>query len=323
MNELIDKINKNNLKQEIVELSTKLNHYQKKVGSLEISKDETLDDVTIYGSQLDFFSPFFVKGKRRNCLYTLTSQLSLPRINRVSMQLKNWSECISIALHINIKDFERKFKNSLKLVRNMIKNEFNDIYENVDIHLHISEYYKINTLRSFSLKYSPTELVVILDIDWILSSNILENLRKFGPPKRKSIYALMTLYWNCTKTCFYPYGQHLLDYERWRKSEDMYEIGLGFPFEPYIIGYKSEFPEFSKRFDFGGNDKVSFMYEISLMKFKCYVMPKVYVAHYPHEKIEHWGTRSYERAVEQWSFFIKELQQKFPNEKIINQYKKK
>jgi hypothetical protein len=282
------------------------------------------DSITIYGTQLDFYYPnFMIAPKKKKCLYTLTSQLSLPRLDRVSLQLKSWKECVSIALHINIKDFEKNFHNSLFNVKSLIKKDFPDVYENTDIHLHVSEYYKINTLRNFAMKLSPTDLIFIVDIDWIVSPDIHQILQKFGPPPKKTVYSLITLKWDCKKDCFYPHGQHMSDYDKWLKANTPYNVDFNFPYEPYAIGRKSEFPLFSPRFDFGGNDKVSFFFQLGMMDFKFIVLPNCSVTHYPHKNIEHWGTRSYERAVEQWHIFIKELRVLLPHKNIMDHYGEK
>jgi hypothetical protein len=59
------------------------------------------------------------------------------------------------------------------------------------------------------------------------------------------------------------------------------------------------------------------------MDFKFIVLPNCSVTHYPHKNIEHWGTRSYERAVEQWHFFIKELRVLLPHKNIMDHYYEK
>jgi hypothetical protein len=306
------------LKEDFSKLKQKLMEKMNKRKSLE-------EGITLYGTQLDFFLPNFITPtKEKKCVYTMTSQLSLPRLDRISLQLKHWHDCISVSLHINIKDFENKFKNSLLELKLYIQKDFPEIYENVDIHLHISEYYKINTLRNFALLHCKTDLVFILDIDWIISPNIHQILNQFGPPPSKSVYCLMTLKWNCVdthnETCFYPHGQHLSNYNQWKTTSSTFKIPIYFPYEPYAIGRRSELPLFSTRFDFGGNDKVSFFYEASLMDIGGIVLPNCSVTHYPHKNVEYWGTRSYERAVEQWHEFIIELRKKFPHKNIVNHY---
>lgn len=292
---------------------------------------EILLNTKLKGDKLDYFYPnFYQKSKIGACKYTLVSQLSFARLDRILLQQEHWNECISIGFFMNIKEFNEKFDNLFQLF-DLFDSQFSNS-KHLNIHLHISDQYKINTLRNLSLDYSTSKYVLIIDIDWIVSKNIHEIIDKFGPPKSKQVFCLMTFDMKCPdlypslKTCnitdFYPHGQHLTNYDKWIQSNVLYEINYSFPYEPYVFMKRNQVPRYRTRFDFGGNDKVSHFFEIGLMDFKFFVLPKCFVSHYPHLHVENWGTRSYERAVELWHEYIKELRLLFPHKEIRDNYLK-
>jgi hypothetical protein len=303
-----------------------------------IEKKNFFENIDIGGKEFDFFySNFYKLENSKNvpfCEYSIVSQLTYPRLDRILYQARNWKQCISVALHISKQDFDSQFDNKISNVYTKLEQTFKEITTTkIYIHLHLSNVYKINTLRNFAMKHSISEYVLFLDIDWIVSKNLFEILKKFGPPKQKTVYALITFdmkcnentgwypnSFNCQITNYYPHGQHMTNYEKWKISDRPYKVEYNWPYEPYFVGKKSELPLANPIFDFGGNDKVSLVQEMALIDFSFFVLPNCYVSHYPHIKIEHWSTRSYEKAVELWHDYIPKLRLKYPHKEIRDHY---
>lgn len=95
-----------------------------------------------------------------------------------------------------------------------------------------------------------------------------------------------------------------------------------FPYEPYLIGRRTEFPRFSRFFDFVGNNRVSFLYELNIRNFTFSMLPWTYVGHIPHFNIDKWGTKrlTFDFSLKYWNDFIKQMRAKYPNQEIIDEY---
>lgn len=244
------------------------------------------------GNDATIVYPNFITGNIK-CNTTIVSQFTFQRLNRLEMQVTRWTDCFSVGLFVTKKEFE-KFNNLNNLKEHLLKFKFNN---QVDIHLCFGDSYKINTMRNLSIKYSKSEIIFILDIDWIISEDLQKQVIKYGNPKSKVPYAFITMEYACSRlsldscnvTNYYPHGQHMSDYEKWKISEEPYEVIYNFPYEPYIIVNKSEIPEFSPKFDFGG--KYCFIFNVLVIKFHFFL------------NLEFWGINLKYYLVVIWHIF--------------------
>ncbi|KAF2073052.1 hypothetical protein CYY_005635 [Polysphondylium violaceum] len=104
------------------------------------------------------------KNKNNNSQYfvTVVTQSTVDRLYKVGLMASKWKAPISIALYIKNRDIE------LPLLTKIL-NENPSLKKYADIHLLYSNQtrYPVNNLRNLAIKYSRTDLVFVMDADFI------------------------------------------------------------------------------------------------------------------------------------------------------------
>lgn len=170
--------------------------------------------------------------------------------------------------------------------------------------------YPVNNLRNLALKNSQTDLVMILDADFVTSSGMHQYLSEFGHqlkgneklafvvpafssdikptslPKTKTdllpaIHSKQVQLVNdgpCPK-CHGP-----TDYERWQQSVEPYEVLYKWIYEPYLFLNKAYLLElFDERLKGYGFDKNTHSYALAVAGYRFVVLPQPFVIHLNHE----------------------------------------
>jgi glycosyltransferase-like protein LARGE len=180
--------------------------------------------------------------------------------------------------------------------------------------------YPVNTLRNRALSAAHTELVYMVDGDFIPSEGlygwIMDNydeiLRASNQPDRPAAY-VVPIFMQTNRFDDRPATQAdmlaalqagkagrpgdpadrphhgLVDYDRWATAVDPYRIDFRFFFEPYLVVSLRQVPEWDQRFAYYGFDKCMHAYTMDRMGFEFFVIPEHFTVHLPHPQ-ESWST---------------------------------
>jgi hypothetical protein len=211
-----------------------------------------------------------------------------------------------------------------------LEKKFPKILKNVDLHIAFIERklrYQMNFFRNIAWKYSSTPYILILDIDFIPSSNLVDELIKFSQhpfmeliKEKKGVLALPTFHWNCKCNVLHckseefhdscsrglpmlhdHVAQEATNITRWYNSTTPYEVQYSIMYEPYIFGSRN-MTQFDEMFDYG-NDKVQHMYELAAQKYKIFVLPNAFVGHLDHVEGVHKSPHEHNGVQDAWRVF--------------------
>ncbi|KAM9980133.1 hypothetical protein ACTFIZ_006373 [Dictyostelium cf. discoideum] len=102
----------------------------------------------------------------RNYQITIVTQTTVDRLSKVSMMAEKWKAPLSVAVFI--KDSENP-KAEIERMEKHIANDYPALSYYSDIHILISNKtrYPVNNLRNLAIKHSRTDLVFIMDADFL------------------------------------------------------------------------------------------------------------------------------------------------------------
>lgn len=175
--------------------------------------------------------------------------------------------------------------------------------------------YPINSLRNLALEQAATDLVFLVDIDFIPSENMHEQLTQtyayllsesastvfvvpafemlgeksssfdsFQMPSSKTL--VHSLYENQQiigfHTKHFAPGHKATNFDLWFQSNFPYQVNYEEGYEPYVIAFRSLVPKYDERFRGYGMNKITHLYEINSMGFKFTVLPHVFLVTLPH-----------------------------------------
>ena len=192
------------------------------------------------------------------------------------------------------------------------------LYGNAPSGTEYNDVYPINSLRNLALDAAQTDLVLLVDVDFIPSRELAQlchagvpaygTYREMGvcgaalvvpafdvsgeASSLPSTQGELASLWEQRKadivsmkacqTCHAP-----IDYPRWFDTMRPYIVEYQDHFEPYIITLREGLPRYDERFRGHGKDKVSFLYEVSRVR-PMLVLPGVFLIHRAHDKSESW-----------------------------------
>ncbi|DBA65541.1 TPA: hypothetical protein ACH3X2_003151 [Trebouxia sp. C0005] len=175
----------------------------------------------------------------------------------------------------------------------------------------------LNALRNRAIAAAQTEVLFLLDVDFMVSS-CLNELQHSGwvhsvvsqgvlvvIPAFEPVSNDLTSQQAVTRSCtggkaeaLAEIGQGLLqpfhvnrfeaghsatDFPRWLVADDLYTAQYAVGFEPYVLVSKALVPWYDERFTGYLEDKVVHIQHMVHMGFSFAVHPEVFVVHYPHE----------------------------------------
>jgi len=179
--------------------------------------------------------------------------------------------------------------------------------------------YPINALRNLALSQARTELVFLLDVDFVPSAGLLRDLtrqpallshlaankaalvvpafevspRHRLPAQQAALAALAASsppQASGFHTGHFPVGHAPTDFARWFTSARPYEVAYEESYEPYVVASKRWLPAYDERFRGYGLNKVSHLYAVAAQGARFLVMPSHFVAAHEHPKSSSWQT---------------------------------
>ena len=183
--------------------------------------------------------------------------------------------------------------------------------------------YPINNLRNLALRGATTELVFLVDVDFVPSPglarlcagqelshyNSCHQLCKGGAVLVVPAFEVDSKIRDLPKTpaemmalcgqqraegfhvSSFPKGHTPTDFERWFESREPYNVEYEEMFEPYIICERETVPRYDERFRGYGMNKISHLHEVAATGVQFVVLPIVFVTARQHGRSE-----SYERV---------------------------
>ena len=260
---------------------------------------------------------------------TLVSQLSLDRLDKLTLLLNHWEGPMSISMY----GTNSQAWKLAKLLKQEVKNR-----DNLVIHLVYKEgwFYPINYLRNLALDSVNTQYVFLNDGDFLPSFGLFEHLKKAnaalltGNKKR----ALIIPAFNGMKDFIYPSNKKDLlqqlakqsvsqfcilcshqthgptNYTVWATAEKPYKVEWAYHFEPYVVVDRNV-PRYDERFVGYGWNKVSHITTLKAEKYEFVVLPNDFIIHSPHKITDDrkiWNTKNFKFCIDSiWKQFIQDL----------------
>jgi len=177
--------------------------------------------------------------------------------------------------------------------------------------------YPINALRNLAVSQARTELVFLLDVDFVPSAGLLRDLTRQSTllshltaskaalvlpafevnsrhrlPRQQAALAALTSSSPPQASGFhidhFPVGHAPTDFARWFSAGRPYEVAYEENFEPYIIASRKWLPAYDERFRGYGLNKVSHLYAVATQGARFLVLPNHFVAAHEHAKSSSW-----------------------------------
>ena len=267
---------------------------------------------------------------------TLVAQCSLDRLDRLIAQLASWRGPASVALYIESpqgseaaaqaeSEAVRRLRSAAsetaidthRLVVSILYRASSSSLEqeaNAEMPL-----YPINALRNLAMSHAPTELVFLLDVDFVPSAGLLRELGRdhrllhqlrtsrtalvipafeVSPDHRlpRQQAALSSLLGGCSPPAaspfhcsHFPAGHMPTDFARWLTASERYTVDYALNYEPYIIANRRWLPPYDERFRGYGHNKISHVYAVAAAGATFEVMPRHFVCAHEHPKSTSWA----------------------------------
>uniref|UniRef100_A0A7S3CWR7 Uncharacterized protein n=1 Tax=Palpitomonas bilix TaxID=652834 RepID=A0A7S3CWR7_9EUKA len=178
--------------------------------------------------------------------------------------------------------------------------------------------YPINKLRNVALSAAPTDMVFLVDADFVPSPNLYpsisdeDNFAQICDLMEAKRSVLVVPAFEIEKRAAYPstmeelrdalnggtahvfHEQHFAaghsatDTPRWLYSQAPYEVKYEVNYEPYIIAKKSTLPHYDERFRGYGMNKISHLYNVAADGHHFFVLPGVFITAREHPRSSSW-----------------------------------
>ncbi|KAK9823334.1 hypothetical protein WJX72_002012 [[Myrmecia] bisecta] len=266
---------------------------------------------------------------------TIITQCSVDRLYMLESQCATWGGVTSAAVYWPLEYFNPTNTERLQTAINEVKT-FHAKMEaapaggcRLDIVL-LSEViksqdlwaYPYNALRNQALARAKTEVLLLLDVDFVVSLGLHKQLTEAQAnaallddtcvqrnvivlpafetdsgmgleaggetatrAQRSNKEELLKMFEarNIIQFAeFYPVGHKSTNYKKWFASTAPYGIKFKTGYEPYILVSRKYMPWYDERFRGYGWDKVMQIYQLDSMNFHFIVHPKAFVVHRPH-----------------------------------------
>jgi len=179
--------------------------------------------------------------------------------------------------------------------------------------------YPINALRNLAMSHAATELVFLLDVDFVPSAGLLRELGhdhrllhqlkttrtalvipafEVSPDHRlpRQQAALSSLLGGCSPPAaspfhcsHFPAGHTPTDFARWLTASERYAVEYALNFEPYVVVSRKWLPLYDERFRGYGHNKISHLYAVAAAGATFEVMPRHFVCAHEHTKSKSWA----------------------------------
>ncbi|KAH8861374.1 LARGE xylosyl- and glucuronyltransferase 2 [Schistosoma japonicum] len=237
---------------------------------------------------------------------SLVSQLTFDRLGRLEELAARWDGPMSLALYLTDRETTllMEFITNSRILQNRTNIGYHVVY--VD-----GKFYPINILRNIAVKYSVTEFIFHIDIDFLPQQNMTDyiensvNEHLIKNTKSQSICLVVPAFetfkthlslpetkedliksWETGEILPFRHkvwsaGHMSTNYSHWKYSNNDYEVQWSADYEPYII-----VPRYATKFDetfigFGWN-KASYIMALDALGYKFIVLANVFLIHLPH-----------------------------------------
>lgn len=264
---------------------------------------------------------------------TLVTQCSVDRLPMLREQCRTWMGITSVAIYWPLMYFQQNNTESLQDAINTVQS-FHESMEaeakcRMDmavlsevVNRHDLWAYPYNALRNQALSRATTEVVLLLDADFVVSTGLhekLSNSHEFGAlvedtathrtaivlpafeteaslgidqgslvasQAQQSNKEQLKVLFDTRKIIqfaeFYPVGHRSTNYKKWFLASLPYSIKFKSGYEPYVLVSRKHMPWYDERFRGYGWDKVMQIYQLDAMDFRFLAHPQAFVMHRPH-----------------------------------------
>lgn len=289
---------------------------------------------------------------------TLVTQCSTDRLPRLAAAIEAWRGPVSAAIYVDAvagSDAAAQVEASLQVELRRLSL---DLASQLTVSLlykrpsppdapagSAEEYaglYPINALRNLALDAAPTELVFLLDTDFVPSAGLLAELTRCrqpllhvlattrtvavipafevdpAHPLPRAQASLAALASRGAASSFhighFSRGHGPTDAGRWMSAAEPYVVPFQEYYEPYIITSKRWLPRFDERFRGYGMNKVSHLYAVAAEGARFLVLPLHFAAAHEHPKSSAWEASVGPRAHPAHTMRIAALYRRFKAE---------
>lgn len=172
--------------------------------------------------------------------------------------------------------------------------------------------YPVNYMRNQALLMVQTELVVLIDGDFLPSDGLYDRFAPSSPSYTRDVEAMhndrvfvVPCFMQTQKWVDHPHNKtalvgddrlgppydppgrphhHLTDYTRWTNANADYDIAYRFFYEPYVVQSMRRAPFWDERFVYYGFDKVVYHYTLDRLGARYTVLHDQFVMHLPHPR---------------------------------------
>ncbi|KAK9796664.1 hypothetical protein WJX73_002272 [Symbiochloris irregularis] len=264
---------------------------------------------------------------------TIVTQCSVDRLPMLREQCKSWLGITSVAVYWPLMFFQANNTDSIKAAVDTVQ-QFHTALEaegwcRMDMAL-VSEVvkthdlwaYPYNALRNQALARAATEVVLLLDADFVVSAGLHERLSastqfaaltedtaaqrnaivlpafeteaslgieaggQIATDAQKSNKEQLKELFDSRKIIqfaeFYPVGHRSTNYKKWFTTSIPYSIKFKSGYEPYVLVSRRHMPWYDERFRGYGWDKVMQIYQLDALDFRFLAHPSAFVMHRPH-----------------------------------------
>ena len=258
-------------------------------------------------------------------MVTLVTQCSMDRFKRLEEQALAYGDApISVAIYVPFDACE-----STKFTR--VKQFYAELVSRGVRHLTISilcgnapsedaydSLYPVNALRNLALKAATSQLVFLVDVDFVPSrrfSNVHQEDRSFldackcgavlivpafefsgssKTPVPRTFNGLASSFRKSEARVFdigRSPGHVQTNFSRWILADTPYFVNYEWKFEPYIIAWRERVPWYDEKFRGYGMNKIVHLYEVAQRGAHFIVLPKVFIIarkHHPSSSKRIW-----------------------------------
>lgn len=250
--------------------------------------------------------PFFKKGTyiRAADDVTLVTQVSLDRLQRLQSMAETWGGPISASVYVKHEKYLSKidaFRNRSRSVEKLV--DFHVLFAN-------KTRYPVNNLRNLAIDNSRTDLILVLDADFVTSGKMHSYLSSFAAllkandnlayvvpafssnlpagylPKSKQdlLRAIKRNDVDLVNTGPCPKCHKPTNYAKWQTATEPYKVEYKWIYEPYLVINKATLKEkFDERLKGYGFDKNTHTYALAVAGYTFEVLPDAFVIHLNHE----------------------------------------